>query len=248
MHFVLARGERGPLPELTVATFNTHWGIDMKARPFDVVGTCLGLEADVLVLQEVWRPHGGTGYVDQIAQATGAEIHEVSFMSDTNQAKPRDLVLPEGPEGTVGLAVVTRLEVRGALAVPLPHARGDVIDKRHGLLVTVIVDGVAITVAGVHASHRPWGSIPQLRCLDRALKDVGTPSMIVGDCNMWGPMITWALPGRSRAVRGRTWPAWRPHSQIDHVWIDNQLQAIDSKIGPAAGSDHLPVRVRLRIN
>jgi endonuclease/exonuclease/phosphatase (EEP) superfamily protein YafD len=50
-----------------------------------------------------------------------------------------------------------------------------------------------------------------------------------------------------RAVRGRTWPARRPHSQIDHIWIDDGLAVVDAGVGAATGSDHRPVRARLRV-
>ena len=44
---------------LTLASFNIHMGVDGWGRPFDVVGQCAGLDADVLVLQESWNPDGG---------------------------------------------------------------------------------------------------------------------------------------------------------------------------------------------
>ena len=36
-------------------------------------------------------------------------------------------------------------------------------------------------------------------------------------------------------MRGRTWPARHPHSQIDHIWIDDGLEVVDGGIGPATG-------------
>ena len=38
------------MPELTVASFNLHWGVDMHGRRFDPMSACLALDADVLVL------------------------------------------------------------------------------------------------------------------------------------------------------------------------------------------------------
>ena len=50
----------GPRPaSLTLATFNVHLGVDGWGRPFDVVGECRALDADVLVMQESWAPDGG---------------------------------------------------------------------------------------------------------------------------------------------------------------------------------------------
>ena len=114
-------------------------------------------------------------------------------------------------------------------------------------MVTVSVDDADVTIAGVHASHRLWGSLPQLRRVHERLAELNTPSVIAGDCNMWGPPIATVLRGRRRAVRGRTWPAGRPHSQIDHIWIDDHFDVLDAAIGPATGSDHRPVRARIRV-
>jgi endonuclease/exonuclease/phosphatase family metal-dependent hydrolase len=235
------------MPELTVAVFNLHWGVDMRARPFDPMETCVALDADVLVLPEAWRPHGRPAFVDELAARTGAALHDVAFMSDRNPARPRHLEPPPGPAGTCGLAVLSRLPVRSFTAVALPKAPGDVVERRHAIVAEVEVDGVGVAIGGIHASHRLWGSLPQLRTLDRELGARGVPSAIAGDCNMWGPPIGVVLRDRVRAVRGRTWPAWRPHSQIDHIWIDGSLEAIDGAVGPATGSDHRPVRARLRV-
>jgi endonuclease/exonuclease/phosphatase family metal-dependent hydrolase len=212
------------MPELTVASFNLHWGVDMRGRPYDPMPACLALDADVLVLPESWRPTGRTAFVDQLAARTGASVHDVTFQSDHDPTRPRHLVLPEGAAGTNGLAVLSRLPVRSCTTVALPLASGD-----------------------IHASHRLWGSLPQLRALDRALAARGVPSAIAGDCNMWGPPIGLVLRDRRRAVRGRTWPAGHPHSQIDHIWIDDGLAVVDARVGPPSGSDHRPVRARLRV-
>jgi len=235
------------MAQLTVASFNTHWGVDRHGEPFDVAAACLALDADVLVIQEAWRPNGIPSYVDDIAERTGAVAHEIVFMSDRNPARPRHLHPPPGPAGTCGLVMLSRLPVCHVAQVVLSPAPGDVIEQRASLMVTVSVDGVAVSIAGMHASHRLWGSLPQVRRVDRALRELGNPSALVGDLNMWGPPVALAIPNRRRAVRGRTWPAVHPHSQIDHIWIDDGLEPIDSRIGPATGSDHRPVRARLRV-
>jgi endonuclease/exonuclease/phosphatase (EEP) superfamily protein YafD len=97
----------------------------------------------------------------------------------------------------------------------------------------------------MHASHRLWGSLPQVRAVNRALGELDHPSVLAGDLNMWGPVVGLVLPNRKRAVRGRTWPAHHPHSQIDHLWIDDRLRSIDSGVAPATDSDHRPIWARL---
>ena len=37
--------------------------------------------------------------------------------------------------------------------------------------------------------------------------------------NLWGPPIHAFLGQWQRAVKGKTWPAWRPHSQLDHILV-----------------------------
>ncbi len=234
---------------LSIASFNTHWGVTLTGRPFDVVGAAVALDPDVLVLQESWRPNGEPGYAATIAAHLGASLHELPMMSDRNPARPRHLVIPAGPTGDCGLAVISRRPVTARHAFDLGHAPGDAIPRRFGLAVTVaLASGASVTVAGVHASHRLWGSLPQLERLDHALRSLGGPSVIAGDCNMWGPPIATVLRGRRRAVRGRTWPAPRPHSQIDHIWIDRSLRVIDAAVGADVGSDHRPVRATLALD
>jgi endonuclease/exonuclease/phosphatase (EEP) superfamily protein YafD len=236
------------MPELTIGSFNTHWGVRWHGERgrIDVVGTCLAMDADVVVLQESWRPSSGEVDADRLAAAMGATLHEIPLLSDAHPNRPRRVQPPPGPPGTSGLAVISRLPVLERRDIDLGHALGDDVLRRFGLVLTVDVCGIPVTVAGLHASHRLWGSLPQLRRLDRALAG-GPPSVIAGDCNMWGPPISMVLRGRRRAVRGRTWPSPRPHSQIDHVWIDDRLEAVEAQVLADAGSDHRPVRARLRV-
>jgi endonuclease/exonuclease/phosphatase family metal-dependent hydrolase len=233
--------------QLTVASFNTHWGVHRSGRSFDVVRPSLALGADVLVLQEVWRPNGGPCFVDAIAEGMGASVHEAVFMSDHNPARPRQLRPPPGRPGTCGISVLSRLPVCAVRDVELPHAQGDVVDQRHSLLVTVSVDGDPVTIGGMHASHRLWGSLPQVKRVDEALAQLDHPSVIAGDLNMWGPVVGLVLPNRTRAVRGRTWPAGHPHSQIDHLWIDDGLRALGGGVAAATESDHRPIWARLEV-
>jgi endonuclease/exonuclease/phosphatase family metal-dependent hydrolase len=233
--------------QLTVASFNTHWGVHRSGRAFDVVRPALALEADVLVLQEVWRPGSGPSFVDTIAEGMGGSIHEAVFMSDHHPARPRQLHPPPGRPGTCGVALISRLPVRHVREIELPHAKGDVVTHRRSLLVTVAVGDESVTIGGMHASHRLWGSLPQVRRVDRGLVEIGGPSVIAGDLNMWGPVVGLVLPNRTRAVRGRTWPAHHPHSQIDHLWIDDGLRALDGGVAPATESDHRPIWARLEV-
>jgi len=64
--------------------------------------------------------------------------------------------------------------------------------------------------------------------------------------NLWGPPLSLLLPGWRRAVRGRTWPAWRPHSQPDHIFVNEAVAVGGSSVVRAGNSDHRAVRAILR--
>ena len=81
----------------------------------------------------------------------------------------------------------------------------------------------------------------------RSLPNGPEPAIVAGDFNMWGPGVTVLLRGWRRTVRGATYPAHRPHSQIDHVFLRGGVQALSGEVLPDSGSDHRPVRVRLRV-
>lgn len=233
--------------DFSVASFNLHWGIDSRGRPFDVLGAVLALDADVTVLPESWRPGDRPAVIDELARTTGAVLHDVPFLSDRDPARPRRLPVGDGPAGTCGLAMLSRIPVLRVQTMAMPRSSGDVVEERQAIILDVEVPGGTVAVAGIHASHRLWGSLPQLRALDAELATRSMPSVIAGDCNMWGPPVQAALRHRRRAVRGRTWPARWPHSQIDHIWIDDRLEVVDSRVGPSVGSDHRAVRATIRV-
>jgi endonuclease/exonuclease/phosphatase family metal-dependent hydrolase len=176
--------------------------------------------------------------------------------------------------GAWGIAVLSRLPVVDRAVVELGRLPRD--RARRVVLVTVVdVGGTKVTVAGTHMSHLSYGSPVHFRRLGAilgALPAVGdgpdaspgaspdgsppvSPVVLVGDMNLWGPP-TWALLGGRRcgggrwrrAVRGRTWPAWRPHSQLDHILVRGPLTVEHAEVLPMAGSDHRPVRARLALD
>ena len=101
----------------------------------------------------------------------------------------------------------------------------------------------------VHITSRlPHGPPLQLRRLARLLPPPGTPAVVAGDCNFWGPAVEVLLPGWRRGVRGRTWPRAAPHSQIDHVLTrPADVTVVSGRVLDDVGSDHLPIRVELEL-
>ena len=76
-----------------------------------------------------------------------------------------------------------------------------------------------------------------------ALQVMAVGSMLLttaGTWNFWGPPVSALLPGWTRGLRGRTWPAHRPHSQIDHILVRGARFRRSWTVHTDA-SDHLPL-------
>ena len=86
----------------------------------------------------------------------------------------------------------------------------------------------------------------QLVRLTRLLAASTVPTVIAGDLNMPGP-VTGLAVGYTPAVNGRTFPAESPLLQLDHILTSRGVRARDGQVLPPAGSDHLPIRARLRV-
>jgi endonuclease/exonuclease/phosphatase family metal-dependent hydrolase len=249
------------MPELTIASFNAHGGVlprpmsvprlwdRRRRRPplavFDVGAVIEGLDADVVVVQEAYHPDEGDCEAELAAVAMQAELFEVSFGRAVSRPWPH-VTRRLATEGSAGLAVLTRFPVLDRNDLPLARVPGDPARRRRALHLTLEVDGQPVELVALHLSSRlPYGPPYQIRRLAPRLPPPGRPAIVAGDFNFWGPAVTMLLPGWQRTVRGRTWPAHRPHSQIDHVLVRG-LETIESEVRADVGSDHLPVRVRLR--
>lgn len=177
------------------------------------------------------------------------------FLDSERPLPPESTASPryrEGVPGTIGVAVLSRLPVVDVSPIDLGRLPRDGA-HRWALAVRVDWDGHPMTVVGTHMSHIWAGSPRQLRRLRLALEPLREtgPVALCGDMNMWGPPLVALLTGWRRAVRGPSWPAWRPHSQLDHILISGvsgisgSVEVLRSGVGPAAGSDHRPVWVEI---
>jgi endonuclease/exonuclease/phosphatase family metal-dependent hydrolase len=242
------------MPELTVVSFNVHWGRGERRDgwpPFDLVAACAAVEADVLVLQETWAPDGGPAQHDEVAAALGMEVVALPLARAVMEPAPAVVSRAgdgqEGGDGAWCLALLSRLPIRTTRVVPLPRLWVDPW-TRSLLHAEVDVDGTNLTVVGTHFSHLEFGSLLQTRALRRGLPPADRPAVFLGDMNMWGWTIAAMTPrGWRRAVRGKTWPARRPRHQIDHVLVTPGVEVVRGDVLASPGSDHLPVRARLRV-
>jgi endonuclease/exonuclease/phosphatase family metal-dependent hydrolase len=241
------------MPELKITSFNCHAGLQARrngvCEPYDLDAVLRGFDADVIVVQESWTPDGGVAATRTFGEDIGAQVFELKFGRARLQPWPQ-VSRDHTAAGDIGLAVVSRVptELRGRLA--LGTVPGDAMPERGGLHVVLDVGGTEVDLVGVHLTSRlPYGPPTQLRRLRPQLPNEDRPAIVAGDCNFWGPGVSALLPGWTRTVRGRSWPASRPHSQIDHILVreGKGVTVVDSAVLPAVGSDHRPVRATLRV-
>lgn len=241
----------------TIASWNVHMGLHNDSAgardttnegPLnDVVARCVEIDADVLVLQEAcwWRPldgeisgtspgsAGGTHMIDAVAQAIGGEAHR--FVGDVPHRYPVPWTI----------AVISRLPSRRLddLVLPsLPH-------RDRAMIRVQLVDHELIVGGGHHDGVHSLRTRPGLWWRQQQVMRAAAHDndIIAGDMNMWGPVVAQNAPGMRRAVTGRTWPAWRAHSQIDHILVNDRVQVVQSSVLGDMGSDHRAVKATLRI-
>jgi endonuclease/exonuclease/phosphatase family metal-dependent hydrolase len=178
-----------------------------------------------------WRSVNHSIYLDSERPLSGWVTRSARFQS----AVP----------GSWDIAVLSRLPVVRTEVIALKRLWRDRA-QRAAVIVWVEVAGRPVAIVGTHMTHLTYGSPVHYRRLARELNRVvgDTPALLAGDMNLWGPPVRLLLPGWQRAVNGKTWPAWHPHSQVDHILVRG-LSIKDGSVRPDAGSDHRPIVARL---
>jgi endonuclease/exonuclease/phosphatase family metal-dependent hydrolase len=230
------------MPVLRVASFNAHWGVHRRGgADIDMVGVFETLDADVLCLQEVWRRADGRADHEAAARVLGYEFIETPLTRKPGSA-PKRVRAIDGDDSWWGLAILSRWPARSVSEHELGPVVFDDADRK-ALKVELDVDGTPFVVVCTHLTWRAWGIPKHLSRLRKVLP--AQPGVAAGDCNMWGPVVSGALPGWRRAVRGRTWPAPRVQHQLDHILVNNGVRVLDSEVAEYNGSDHRPVRATI---
>jgi endonuclease/exonuclease/phosphatase family metal-dependent hydrolase len=155
----------------------------------------------------------------------------------------------EAEPGSMGIAVLVRPEIpiEASRLLQLHVLRADRL-RRAAIVVDITVDDRPISVGGIHMSHLLYGSPHNFAELRRRLRTEARPDAILaGDMNSWGPLVQLFMRDWRRAVIGRSWPAWRPHSQIDHILVRGAVRPFAGAVLPDAGSDHRPIRAEVDV-
>ncbi len=257
---------------VVVATWNLHAGVNGYGRRFDVVGACRALEADILILQEVFAPLNGPSQAEEICAGAGFE-HRMELPMSRAWRIRREIPAPPdaGWEPTRPYPRSRRsLRVGSYLHGPIrdeagyePGTWGMAILARQPIVSSEAIElgklkrdytfrsALAVTlesglcVVAAHMAHFTHGSPRHHRKLYRALPRHDTPAVIGGDMNFFGPPIELAMPGWRRAAVARTWPSWCPVAQLDHLLVTRQVATLGGEAVKVGDSDHFPLRARI---
>ncbi|MFI5932320.1 endonuclease/exonuclease/phosphatase family protein [Actinoplanes sp. NPDC051494] len=233
---------------LSLASLNLHAGRDRASGRYSVEAAVASLDTDVIVVQENWRPVGERSVAERAAEVCGyrayAEIDVITGRTLAGLGVADD----DTETGAWGLAVMSRIPWRSLGTIPLGAAPGDVVGVRRALVAEIPVGETGVLrVVDVHLTHRLAHGPAQMRRLLAGLAGSSVPTVIAGDLNMCRPTV-WLGGAHRPSVRGRSWPAHRPVAQIDHILTGPGVTATQTGVGPAVGSDHLPVRATLTVS
>jgi endonuclease/exonuclease/phosphatase family metal-dependent hydrolase len=245
---------------LKVATWNIFGGRTWDGTRVDLELTqavLRRLDADLVAVQEVDREQPRSHGADQarlLAQALGMDWRYAPALLGTpgnpdgwRAAAPGDA----DPGGTAyGIALLSRLPLEEVETVLLPQSVRD--EPRVALVAGLAEGGRQLTVAGTHLSFVPGPNVTQLRALQRHLDERGGPRLLLGDLNLWWPLVRLASrPGWRPLVRGATFRNRPPGSAARMVQLDHILAAgaafrsLATRIVSGPASDHRAVVVEL---
>jgi endonuclease/exonuclease/phosphatase family metal-dependent hydrolase len=234
---------------LSIASLNMHCGRDHAGIPYSISEAIKSLSVDVVLVQENWRTDAAESIARRAACENGypycieLDVLERTTLFSLGVITDRDADEPGG----LGLAVLSRVPAVACGRVILGTAAGDMMERAAQIVDITVGDGDSVVrVVNAHLTHRLLYGPGQLRRLTRAVRGCGYPTVIAGDLNMCRPAIYLARPFRP-VVRGRTWRAWQPWVQLDHVLVGDGIQRLGGHVCPAVGSDHLPIRASLHV-
>lgn len=195
------------------------------------------LDADVLVLPETWRINRPDAtWAEDMAAHMGYELHQ--WVSDSpSRARERS---------QWRMVIMTRIPVRRLDDHVFPVLGP--FGQRAAVRVELLESGLVIAgmhLLGIHLLAR--AAIRDWRRERAELAAVaGEADIVAGDMNMWSPVVHRDTANLRPTVKARTFPANRPHSQIDHLLVSDRVEVISAAALPELGSDHLGLRATLR--
>jgi len=233
--------ERTPGTELTVLSWNVHYGVTPEVA-VDLEAFARAIEAedpDVVALQEVsrgWLLGGGTDIAAWLS-------HRLQM----------GVVYGDAADRQFGNALLSRYELTDVTVTPLPYGEGPM--KRSAITATVhLADGTPVRVSSMHLQHKEENTPTRLAQLDAAIADIVPtgPSLLAGDLNArptWPEIAAMTDAGWSSAIDAvgdpdaLTFSTWDPVERID--WVFGQHVTFETaEVMTDTSSDHFGIVVR----
>ena len=176
----------------------------------------------MIVVQESWTPDDGTAAVARVRRrARRARCSSCRFgrarSSPGRTSRATATARARSGSRSSAASRPTRVgRAPGRHRARRPHARA-----RRRCTWSSTSTARPVDLVGVHLTSRlPYGPPIQLRRLAAAAaRRLAGPRSSPATATSGARACSTFLPGWRRAVRGRTWPASRPHSQIDHILV-----------------------------
>lgn len=231
---------------MRIASFNIRGGrMGGRAGLPPLVEACVGLDADILGLQEVDRRQRRSGFADQAAYVAGG-LGCVHVYGPTRHRVVR---------GQYGNALIVRGDITDIEVRRLPGT-GTKQQPRAAVFARVEVKGVAVSVAVAHLQHHPkrLHHLPneapdQLRALLEWLSARPAPRVVIGDFNMQPPNAEPILTeaGFTVAATGPAYPSNDPTVQLDYIAVDGLVIESAAVVPTLDVSDHRPIVADVRL-
>ena len=228
--------------DITVATYNVHRWTGLNGRgptdPARAAFVISEMNADVVALQEVMRPHRGEDPL--VALADAMSLH-VAFAAARVHKR-----------GEIGNAILSRWPIAGVSMLDLSFSR---IERRVAVSARLRFGSRALDIVATHLSLADGTRHRQVRALLDHPDLQSAPTLLLGDMNAWRKCrATQALDDELREHHNLEWPASFPSAApvfaLDRVYARGvrvvKLSAHGSRAAQRA-SDHLPVIARVRL-
>jgi endonuclease/exonuclease/phosphatase family metal-dependent hydrolase len=228
--------------DFTVATYNVHRWTGLNGRgamdPARAAFVISEIDADVIALQEVMRPHHGEDPLVALADAMG--LH-VAFAATRVHKR-----------GEIGNAILSRWPMGAVSMLDLSFSR---IESRVAVSARFRFENTGLDVVSTHLALADRTRHRQVRLLMEHPELRTEPTLLLGDMNAWRKCkATMTLNEEFAEHHNRDWPASFPSAApvfaLDRIYARGveilDVTAHESRAAQRA-SDHLPVVARVRL-
>lgn len=245
---------------LRVMSYNIHYGEGMDGKyDLDRIASVIrDVNVDIVGLQEVDVHWGSRSHFENGVRILADKLNMYASFAYIYRLEP----LEEGqPWREFGVALLSRhpiIHFKNHPITRLSTQEPNPTPKRTpGFLeANIRVNQTIVPIYVTHLDYRPDPSVRVMQVEDMLQimkKHRHEDHLLIGDFNA-PPTATELQPlyqHYKSALKdqegNRTYPADRPTTQIDYIWVSRGIRVLHSKVIPSEASDHRPVIADIRI-